>query len=86
MFHRVAKSLNDAADRISDRADKKQQPQSAKNPKKTKPALGTGHLTPAQGPVSVPELDPNSAGAALTLVLGGSLLLIDRRRRRSLAR
>ena len=29
---------------------------------------------------SVPELDPNAAGLALVLLIGGTLLLVDRRR------
>lgn len=31
---------------------------------------------------SVPELDPDTAGAAALLVAGGALILFDRRRRR----
>ena len=35
---------------------------------------------------SVPELDPNAAGGAIALLLGGSLVLLERRRRATVSR
>lgn len=85
VFHKIAKKLNNAADRMSDSVDRNGKPLAKKPARKVKPGNGTGHGNPGPvgGPVAVPELDASSAGAALTLVLGGSLLLIDRRRRRA---
>jgi hypothetical protein len=35
-----------------------------------------------RGPTAyIPELDPNAAGAAITLLIGGALVLIERRKR-----
>ena len=35
-----------------------------------------------KGPsVNIPELDPNAAGAALALLIGGAFVLVDRRKR-----
>ena len=35
-----------------------------------------------KGPgVNIPELDPNAAGAALALLVGGAFVLVDRRKR-----
>ena len=42
---------------------------------------GYGHTEDGGGTSSVPELDPNAAGAALTLLAGGAFLLTSRRRR-----
>jgi hypothetical protein len=37
-----------------------------------------------RGPsVNVPELDPSAAGSALALLIGGALVLIDRRKRQA---
>jgi hypothetical protein len=38
---------------------------------------------PTPKPSRVPELDPSAAGAALLLLVGGSLVLIERRRVRA---
>lgn len=37
-----------------------------------------------RGPsVNIPELDPSAAGSALALLIGGALVLVDRKRRAS---
>ena len=39
-----------------------------------------------RGPsVNVPELDPSAAGSALALLIGGALVLVDRRKRHAAA-
>ena len=40
---------------------------------------GLGHHKQG-GHASVPELDPNAAGGALILLIGGTLVLLERRR------
>ena len=44
-----------------------------------------GHMEwERRGPsVNIPELDPSAAGSALALLIGGALVLVDRKRRAS---
>jgi len=54
------------------------------NDYKEKAKLRYGQTWERRGPsVNVPELDPSAAGSALALLIGGALVLADRRKRQT---